>query len=262
MNNFDFYTYLWLHAQAFALVLVRVGFLIGFLPLFGWIIPLPIKASLILIISLIFTPLVATKVTLPTNVWEFVLRLIPEALLGMSLGLLVRIIFAGVQLGGQLVGFQMGFGVAQVIDPMTGAEAPVLSQMAYLVAILLFLVFDIHHYFLLVLGESLNKFPPGTLKIPSMLFVVLVKNGTELFRLALKLLAPVMAILLLIQIALGMLSRFVPQINVMIVSFPLTIGVGLFFFGLTLGLIGQVLSPAYGYAVRALPTILKAFGGG
>ncbi len=261
MNNLDFYNYLWIHAQAFAMVLVRVAFLIGFLPIFGWIIPLPIKASLILLLSLIFTPVVAAKISLPATVWEFVLRLIPEALLGMSLGLLVRIIFAGVQLGGQLVGFQMGFGVAQVIDPMTGAEAPVLSQMAYLVAILLFLVFDIHHYFLLVLGESLAKFPPGNLKVPSKFFLALVESATQLFRLALKLLAPVMAILLLIQIALGMLSRIVPQINIMIVSFPLTIGVGLFFFGLTLGLIGQVLSPAYWQAVRALPSILRAFGG-
>ncbi len=259
--NYDFYTYLWLHAQAFAMVLVRVGFLLAFLPVFSAVTPAPVKAALIIVISLIFMPLVATELKPPNNVWEFVLRLIPEALLGLSLGLLIRVVFAGVQFGGQLLGFQMGFGVAHVIDPVTGVEAPVLSQMAYLTAILLFLVFDIHHYFLLALGESLKSFPVGSLKVPSPLFLSLVKQSAVLFRLALKLLAPVMAILLLIQIALGLVCRFVPQINVMIVSFPLTIGVGLFFFGLTLELLGHALSLAYGQAVRGLPIIIKAFGG-
>lgn len=259
--NADFYTYLWLHAQAFALVLVRVSFLLIFLPVFGPIVPTPVKAAFVIVLSLIFTPLVATRVTMPENVWDFALRLLPEALLGMSLGFFVRLIFSGVQLGGQLLGFQMGFGVANVLDPMTGVEAPVLSQMAYLVALLLFLVLDIHHYFFLALGEGLKAFPPGSLKFSPQLFLFLVREGDELFRLALRLLAPVMAILLLLQIALGIVSRFVPQINIMIVSFPLTIGVGLFFFGLTLELLGKVLTPAYGEAVRQLPYILKVFGG-
>jgi len=259
--NTDFYTYLWLHAQAFGLVLVRVSFLLAFIPVFGTIGPAPVRVAFALVLSLIFTPLVATRVTISENLWDFVLRLVPEALLGMSLGLFPRFIFAGVQLGGQLLGFQMGFGMANVLDPMTGIEAPVLSQMAYLIALLLFLVLDIHHYFFLAMGEGLKAFPPGSLKLSPQLFLFLVREGDELFRLALRILAPVMAILLLVQIALGIVSRFVPQINVMIVSFPLTIGLGLFFFGLTLELLGKVLTPAYGEAVRQLPYILKVFGG-
>ncbi len=257
----DLFNYLWNNAAAFTLILVRVSTLLFFIPVFGALTPAPVKAGLAIILALIYTPLVAGRVNLPLDLWGFLWRVIPEALLGLSLGLMVRLIFAGVQLGGQLLGFQMGFGVAQVLDPVTGAEAPVLAQMAYLVAILLFLLLDIHHYFLLALGEGIKAFPPGSLRLSPGLFEELVRQGGLIFRLSLKILAPVLAILLLIQIALGIVSRFVPQINVMIVSFPLTIGVGLFFFGLTLELLGKVLTPAYAEAVRQLPLILKAFGG-
>ncbi len=258
----DLYTYLWTNAAAFSLVLVRVSTLFFFLPIFGVITPFPIKAGICLVLTLIFTPLVVGRVSMPTDIWNFFLLLVPEALLGMSMGLLVRIIFAGVQLGGQLLGFQMGFGVAEVIDPVTGAQAPVLSQMAYLITLLLFLVLNIHHYFLLALGEGFRLLPPGLLKLSPSFFLELARQGEILFRLSLRILAPVLAILLLLQIAFGIICRFVPQINIMIVSFPLTIGVGLFFFGLTLELLAKVLNPAFGRAVEQLPYVLKAFGGG
>ncbi len=258
----DLYAYLAQYAAVFALVMVRVGFLVAFLPVFGSrLVPPMVKAASILVLTLILTPLAVGRVSVPENVWSFFLLAVPEALLGLSMAFLMRLVFAGVQFGGQLLGFQMGFGVANVIDPATGVEAPVLAQMAYLMALLLFLIFDIHHYFFLALGESLKLFPPGVLKSPKEIFYLLVLHGEDIFRLAIKILAPAMAILLLIQIALGIVSRFVPQVNVMIVSFPLTIGVGLFFFGLTLEVLGRVLEPAYGQAVRALPFIVKAFGG-
>ncbi len=260
--NGDFYQFLARYALDFALVLVRVGFFLAFLPVLGSrLVALPIKASLALILSLVFTPLVVQTERFPENVWEFALWALPEALLGMALAFMIRLILAGIQFGGQLLGFQMGFGVANVIDPATGVQAPVLAQVAYLIALLLFLIFDIHHFFLLGLGESFRLLPPGSLVFKKDLFELLVEKGELIFVIGLKILAPVMAILLLVQIALGIVSRFVPQINVMIVSFPLTIGLGLFFFGLTLEILAGVLRPAYGEAVRFMPLIMKFFRG-
>jgi len=257
----ELYVFLAQYILVFALVLVRVGFLVAFLPVFGArMVPLSIKAALVLILSLILTPLVVGKVHVPETTWGFLLQTVPEALLGLSLAFLVRLILAGAQFSGQLLGFQMGFGVANVIDPATGVEAPVLSQMIYLFALLLFLIFDLHHYFFLALGESLKLFPPGSIETPREVFLILVERGEDIFRLALKLLAPVIAILLLVQLALGIVSRFVPQVNVMMISFPLTISLGLFFFGLTFELLGLVLRPAYEEAVRSLPFFIKAFG--
>ncbi len=260
--NGDLYLFLARYAAGFALVLLRVGFFLAFLPVFGSrMVPLQVKAGLALLLALIFAPLVAEKVSFPQSVWEFFLLAIPEAILGMALAFMVRLVLAGIQFGGQLLGFQMGFGVANVIDPATGLQAPVLSQVAYLIALLLFLAFNMHHFFLLGLGESFRVLPPGELGLRATLFEFLVQRGEAVFVMGLKILAPVMTILLLVQIALGVVSRFVPQINVMIVSFPLTIGIGLFFFGLTLEILAEVLRPAYGEAVRFMPFIMRLFRG-
>ncbi|AEH44070.1 flagellar biosynthetic protein FliR [Thermodesulfatator indicus DSM 15286] len=261
MNFFDFYAELAKYAVAFALILVRVGFFVAFLPVFGSrIIPLQIKVALVIALSLVFTPFWAGRVIMPASPWEFGLLALNEAALGICLVFLVRLIFAGVQFGGQLLGFQMGFGVANVLDPATGLQAPVLSQFAYLIALLLFLVLNLHHYFLLSLGESLKLLPPATIKTPVEIFEILVLKGKEIFILGIKIMAPAMAILFLIQIAMGIVARFVPQINILIMSFPLTIAVGLFFFGLTLQIFSVVLAPSWREAVGFLPQIIKTFG--
>ncbi|WP_084270917.1 flagellar biosynthetic protein FliR [Thermosulfurimonas dismutans] len=245
----------------FVLVLVRVAFFLFFMPLVGTsIVPAPIKAALSLVLSLILVFSVPYAVEPPTEIYQCLLLIIPEALLGFSLALVLRFIFAGIQLGGELVGMQIGFGVAQVIDPVTGVQSPVLAQLTYLTAFLLFLTFNLHHPFILALGEGLRHFPPGSLGLNSKIFLFLVREGVTLFVISLKILAPLLAIMFLVQLALGIVSRFVPQINIMLVSFPLTIGVGLFFFGLTLMLIPKVLSPAFARAVGLFPAILKSFG--
>ena len=258
----DFYLFLARYAEVFALVLVRVAFFVGFLPILGSrLVPLTVKAATALVLALILTPLALGRAEVPQDVWAFFLAAAPEALLGMALAFFVRLVFAGIQFGGQLLGFQMGFGVANVIDPATGVQAPVLSQLAYLLALLLFLLFDMHHFFLWGLGESFKVLPLGALRVEPSLFDFLARQGGVVFSLGLKIMAPALAILLLVQIALGIVTRFVPQINVMIVSFPLTIGVGLFFFGLTLQILGDILAPAYGRAVGLMPYIMKFFKG-
>ncbi|WP_022852806.1 flagellar biosynthetic protein FliR [Thermodesulfatator atlanticus] len=262
MNNTEFYLELLRYSVAFSLILVRVGFLVAFMPVFGSrMIPLQVKAAFVLVLSLVLTPYWKGHVIFPGSIWEYGLLALNEAALGICFAFLVRLIFAGVQFAGQLLGFQMGFGVANVLDPATGVQAPVLAQFAYLVALLLFLLTDMHHYFLLALGESLKVLPPGEIKTPAKVFLFLTLQGKKIFILGVKVLAPALAILLLIQIAMGIVSRFVPQINIMIVSFPLTIAVGLFFFGLTLQIFGMVLEPSYREAANILPRFIKAFGG-
>ena len=248
-------------AYSLVLVLVRTSFFLFFMPLFGSVTPPPVRAAFSLILSLALIFVLPAPLTPPASPLEVVLTLVIEALLGLSLAFLLRVIFAGIQLGGELVGMQIGFGVAQVIDPVTGVQAPILAQLTYLLAFLLFLVLDLHHPFLLALGEGLRHLPPGSLKANPRLFLFLVQEGRTVFEVSLKILAPLLAFMLLVQIGLGVVSRFVPQINIMIVSFPLTVGLGLFFFGLTLMLVPRVLYPAFEHAVRLFPVLLKAFGG-
>ncbi len=248
-------------AYTLVLVFARTSFFLFFMPLLGSVTPPLVRAALSLVLSLALIFVLPRPVAPPPTLFEVCWALACEALLGLSLAFLLRVIFAGIQLGGELVGMQIGFGVAQVIDPVTGIQAPILAQLTYLVAFLLFLVFDLHHPFFRALGEGLRYWPPGSLRPDPRLFLFLTKEGLTLFGISLKILAPLLAFMLLIQIALGVVSRFVPQINIMIVSFPLTTGLGLLFFGLTLMLVPKVLSPAFGRAVGLFPLIFKAFGG-
>ncbi len=246
---------------SYFLVLFRVSFFLLFMPLVGTIVPFTIKAAMSLVLSLILVFTLPQPLSPPAEVYQALLLLAPEALLGFSLALLLRFIFAGIQLGGELVGMQIGFGMAQVIDPVTGVQAPVLAQLTYVLAFLLFLVFNLHHPFFWALGEGLRHLPPGSLSLRPELFFWLVSKGVSVFVIALKILAPRLAFMFLVQLALGVVSRFVPQINIMIVSFPLTVGLGLLFFGLALVLVPKVLSPALAQAISWFPAIFRGFGG-
>ncbi|HFC98303.1 MAG TPA: flagellar biosynthetic protein FliR [Thermosulfurimonas dismutans] len=248
-------------AYTLALVLVRTSFLLFFMPLLGSVAPPMVRAAFSLVLSLALIFVLPGPVPLPQHLFQVGLALAQEALLGLSLAFLLRVIFAGIQLGGEMVGMQIGFGVAQVIDPVTGVQAPILAQLTYLLAFLFFLVFDFHYPFLLALGEGLRYLPPGRLSFSAPLFLFLAREGQTLFVVSLKILAPLLAFMLLVQLALGVISRFVPQINIMIVSFPLTTGLGLLFFGLTLLFVPKVLLPAFARATELFRVIFHGFGG-
>ncbi|QJA05525.1 flagellar biosynthetic protein FliR [Thermosulfurimonas marina] len=252
---------LWPWAFTLTLVFLRVSFFLFFMPLIGSVVPATVRAALSLVLALSLVFVVPEPLRPPASVLAAGGMMATEALFGAALAFLLRVIFAGIQLGGELVGMQIGFGVAQVIDPVSGVQAPILAQLTYLLAFLLFLAFDLHHPFLWALGEGLRLLPPGSLKPRPELFQYLVGEGRVLFEVSLKILAPLLAFMLLLQLALGVVSRFVPQINIMIVSFPLTVGLGLFFFGLTLALVPKLLSPAFERALLGFRVVVRALGG-
>ncbi|RUM87105.1 MAG: hypothetical protein DSZ24_06955 [Thermodesulfatator sp.] len=252
---------LWPWAFTLVLVFLRVSFLLFFMPLMGSVVPATLRAALSLVLALCLVFVVPEPLRPPASVLSAGGMMVAEALLGASLAFLLRFVFAGIQLGGELVGMQIGFGVAQVIDPVSGVQAPILAQLTYLLAFLLFLALDLHHPFLWALGEGLRILPPGSLHPRPELFRYLVGEGQVLFQVSLKILAPLLAFMLLLQLALGVVSRFVPQINIMIVSFPLTVGLGLLFFGLTLALVPKLLTPALEKTFLGFRVVFKALGG-
>ncbi|WP_456433535.1 flagellar biosynthetic protein FliR [Thermosulfuriphilus sp.] len=244
----------------YGLLLVRVGAMVFLMPVFGSrLVPVRVKAASTLVTALCLLP-VARGLPTPQldSTLEVVLTVFFEFLLGVTFALVLRLIFAGIQLAGQMVGFQMGFGVASVIDPQTGVESLVLSQLAYLVSLLIFLAIDGHHMVLRALGESLKIMPLGNFRPDQNIVESLLREAQVMFVLSIKVIAPVMAVLFLVQVALGVISKIVPQMNVMIVSFPLTIAMGLFFFALSLEAMAPVLEKAFGGAWRLIPVILRS----
>jgi flagellar biosynthetic protein FliR len=164
----------------------------------------------------------------------FGIGVISEVILGVIIGLSVRMVFSGIQLAGQLAGFQMGLAIANVMDPVTSTQASILAQINNLIAMLIFLSMDAHHWLFRALVESFRMVPPFNVQFGSSVIFQLMGLGGKLFVIAIQVAAPIMAALLLTSVVFGLMARTVPQMNVFIVAMPLKIIVGLLFLALSL----------------------------
>lgn len=251
------------NAEAFALVLIRISTLVFMFPIFSSrAIPMQVKAAMSLVLALMLTPVVSVYIPpFPENTLKFLAVVAAELFLAVSLSLVIRMVFAGLQIAGQMVGIQMGLSVANIIDPQSGAQSVIVAQFAYTFALLLFLVADGHHALLRVLIESFRTLPVGSLSLSPDLLDVMLAAGKQMFVLSVKLMAPVMGILLIAQVALGILAKLVPQINMLMVSLNLNVGLGLFFLGLTMQFFWPVLGRYLHEAVSVMPEMVKMMAG-
>ena len=219
---------------SFFLTLFRISLILFVLPFFGGqAIPKTVKAALCLVMAYALWPRLSFPgVMFPANPWDILFVLAGELMIGLILSLVVRFLFAAVQMGGQLIGFQMGFAMINVVDPLTGASVVITSHFLYMTTLLTFLSLNGHLYLLQGLADSFALIPPGGLLISGVLGESMVHLAGQIFVLAVKIAAPVMAALFLVDLALALVGRAAPQMHVLILGFPLKIGVGFFFLGI------------------------------
>lgn len=241
----------WADIISFVLVFVRVGIIFGTVPFFSAeLLPRRITTIIAFFLSLVLMPVVPPSgmSAESLNVISLTVLIIHELMIGLCLGLSVNVIFAGAQIAGQLAGFQMGFAIANVVDPMTGVDAPITSNLLYIVTFLLFLSFGGHHMLIKALVESYYIIPIEA-RFPQQGFLVAsLTYAGQMFVIAMKMAAPVIGVLLLINIAFAMVARAIPQMNVFIMSFPLTIAVGLIFITIVIKLMPNFVSVSLGEA--------------
>jgi flagellar biosynthetic protein FliR len=243
----------------FVLVLARLGGLIAAAPVFGHLVmPVRVRVGLAAVLAAALTPAVAPAAA-PASVWSLAGLVVVEAAIGVVLGLVAQFVLAGVQLGGQLAGIQMGFGIVNLIDPQTHAQVSVIAQWEQLLALLVFLVLDVHHLLLRALLGSFQAAPPGAVALTAESLHGVVALASDMFVVGVRIAAPVVIALLLTNGALGVLARTVPQLNVFVVGFPLNVGVGLVMLGASLPFTFRLLAarfaelePALGGFVRGL----------
>ena len=222
--------------QKFLFVLLRVGALIMFFPILGSPqVPGRIKIGLILFVSIAVFPVVrATPMHDPKSLFELVVNLFSEITIGLAVAYSARLMFTAVQIAGTVVDFQMGFGVVNVIDPQTETQVSVTAQFQNILAILFFLALDAHHIIIGAIVESFFLINPFQINFSTFTPEIILLLFKATFVTAVKIAAPIMAILFFISVGLGLVARTVPQMNVFIVGFPLQIGVGLFMVGLSM----------------------------
>lgn len=249
--------------QAFIIVLTRVASILFLMPLLGTrYVPVMVKVGLALVVSLMLVPLVRVEVN--GALFEplgFIFYLIAELMIGLILGLTVKLIFAGIQLAGEFMGYQMGLAMASMFDPQSGMNSTVVAEFNYLLGLLFFLSLDGHHWFFKTLVESFREISPGTLHLRESLYTYFVALSGKMFVIAVKLVAPVTAIILFTQIALGLTAKLVPQINLLMASFPLTIGLGLLFWLFSIEMFAPYFQNLFDEAGREMiTTVLPLIG--
>ncbi len=222
--------------EKFLFIMFRVGALIMFIPILGsGQIPARVKIGFILFISIAVFPMVGTApMPHPKGLFELAIYLFSEITIGLAVAYSARLLFTAVQVAGTVVDFQMGFGVVNVIDPQTEAQVSVTAQFQNILAILIFLAADAHHIIIGAIVESFFLINPSQIDFSTFTPDVIMMLFTGTFLTAVKIAAPIMAILFFISVGLGLVARTVPQMNVFIVGFPLQIGVGLLMVGLSM----------------------------
>jgi flagellar biosynthetic protein FliR len=248
------------HLQLFFLIFIRVGAILMSMPVFdSKSIPLFFKVALAFATSIILFPMLKIDpMPMSTHVFTLGISVAGEILFGLVIGFSVKLIFAGVQLAGQLAGYQMGLALANVMDPSSSQQVPLLAQFNNLFALLVFISINAHYWFIKALTKSFEMVPPLNVHFGGSLLEQLVRMSGNMFVIGIQVGAPVIAALLITSVAFGLIARTVPQMNVFIVAMPLKIGVGLLFLGFGLPYFAAFLQKIFGDLGQHILIMIKA----
>lgn len=237
------------HLPAAMLVVFRIGGLMIFAPVFGSVVvPARVKVLLAFVIGLAVYPALAeghvVHPVIDMGIWVLAPIVATEVLIGLIIGFAAGLPLMGAQAGGLLMGYQMGLGFAQFYNPAIDDESDVLGQILFFMTLAGFLLIGGHEAMLLAVLHSFSHVPLGGFS-PDMTVIGLI-TGLFLaaFELALRVAAPLTALILLQSVAMGFISKTVPQLNILSLGFPLRILAGLLIIGVGLIVIDEIVMEA------------------
>jgi flagellar biosynthetic protein FliR len=215
--------------------LTRILGLIMVAPVFGHrALPARVKIGLGIFIALIIAPTLPPMPDVGLGSWHGLFILVQQLLIGLAVGFIMRIVFAAVEAAGEIVGLQMGLGFASFFDPQSAGQTLVLSQFFNILTVLVFLAVNAHLLLLGILVDSFQSLPISIQPLSAAGFYNVAAFGSTVFAVGLQLALPLIAILLVTNLALGILTRSAPQLNIFAIGFPITLGVGLIALDVTL----------------------------
>ncbi len=239
----------------FALVLTRISGFLLVLPVFGSkILPVQIRVAVAVLLSLFFAATVPLGID-PARISTLgaMVLLASEAVYGLALGLIAALLFSAVQLSGSVIEQQMGLTMAEIIDPLTDEEVGPLATLLEMLFLLLFLSANGHHLFLLVLSKSYSAFPAGTIPTLSTLVGGVIETGSVMFVACLRLAAPLLAAFLLLIVALALLARLIPEMDIFFIGMPVQVALGLFLVTVFMPFVGGFVTELAEWMAKLLP---------
>ncbi|MDT0500511.1 flagellar biosynthetic protein FliR [Halomonas sp. PAR7] len=178
-------------------------------------------------IAIVIAPVLPAMPDISLFSWAGLGTLVEQTLIGLAIGLTVRIIVSVVQASGDFIGLQMGLAFATFFDPASGTNMVVLSRILYMITLLMFLAFNGHLVVLEIVVASFETLPVGIGRFNPDAFILLARYGGTIFTVGMLLALPLVASLLIINLALGILNRSAPQLTVFNIGFPTSLTVGL-----------------------------------
>ncbi|MGV8711994.1 MAG: flagellar biosynthetic protein FliR [Nitrosomonas sp.] len=221
-------TYLWPLSRILALVATA--------PILGNpSIPVRVKLGLAVMLTILVAPTVEQSLPqIDPSSGMGLIVLMQQLLIGVAIGFVMRIVFVAVEMAGELIGLQMGLGFAIFFDPQNSGQIDIVGRFLGVIASLAFLAIDGHLMTIALISQSFSTLPVSTEGVNQATFTSLANWGQEIFRAGLQLSLPVLTALLITNLALGVLTRAAPQLNIFAVGFPITLSIGLIVLALSM----------------------------
>ena len=236
--------------------LTRILGLIAIAPPFGNnSVPVQVKLLLGVMLALIVAPTIAPLTHADPMSISGIMILMQQLVIGMAMGFMVRVVFAGIEMAGEVIGLTMGLGFASFFDPQTQGRTSAISQVLVLISTLLFLTLNVHLSVFAALVESFKTIPISTALTMGFSFQKLAIWGEQIFIISMRLSLPIVAALLITNIALGILTRAAPQLNLFGIGFPITIGVGFLMLSMTIPYMLLPIENAFQSGVEAIQSL-------
>lgn len=229
--------------DAFILIFVRMTGLFVVAPIFGRRnIPTIMKIGFSFLLALLLVNTVKTTgLNQYESIYEFVFLVIKEFIVGITIGYVSNLVLNAIYLAGQLIDMQIGFGIVNVLDPMSNIQVPITANFYFMISMLVFIAVNGHYVLIKALFDSYNTVPLGGAVFGTGLMEDIIRVFGSIFTIGFKIAAPITAAILIADITLGVISRTVPQLNVFVVGMPLKILLGLLVLVLTIPMFIMVL---------------------
>jgi flagellar biosynthetic protein FliR len=248
--------------KLFLLVMVRFSGLMVSAPVLGSAnVPVAAKVGLSFFGAMLITPLLPVLETgLPSAALPFAVLAIGEFLIGLLIGFVVGLVFAAVQVGGQIMDLQTGFGMMNVFNPALETQFPIFGFFLFILAVLYMLVTSLHHLMIIGLAHTFKVIPIGGFMAQPALLWEVSRWGDAMFIDGLIIAAPVAASMMLAYVTMGLIGRVIPQIQLFVVGFPLTIATGLFITALSIGIYVQILDGMFYRTFERVDLLIRGLG--
>jgi flagellar biosynthesis protein FliR len=213
----------------------RIAAMVSVVPIFGTqTVPKRIRLGIAVVLTLVIAPLVPPIGNIQPFSIGGVIVTVQQLLIGLAMGFAVRLVFSALEYAGNSIAMLMGLGFAEMMDPQSGVDVPMISQFFTIIASLLFLTFDGHLVLVQVMAESFHTLPVSMSGLSKNGLWQLVLWASWVFSGAVLIALPAVASLLIVNMAFGVMTRAAPQLNIFAVGFPLTLGLGFIVVMLTL----------------------------